>query len=384
VIGRALRVAVLLLLAAATVRADYQDSFKRGIQAFNRGQWAVAVRELTAAIAQKGENSGERINISGMDFVRYFPHYYLGLAHAAADNCAGALQAWRALDDQNAAARLAGDERRQLAASRQKCEQQLPPKPKPEDPKPKPDEPKPKPEGTKPPEPRRPDDPPRPDPAALAVALQQAEGAIAQADDARRRVVDLAADDLLRPVWRSDNRLGAAQDDAESSLKSARGALADAKSRSSVERARDAAAAANSARAGFEGIVPVATARLSELRLARDKKPEPPPAPPNPTKPRVVPPALLRAADLYFSGRYAEAAGALDGQRYTDTAESLQAEVFRAASAFGLYVIGGERDPQLRERATASVRACRRLDPRFAPDTASFSPRFVQFYRDVR
>jgi hypothetical protein len=55
--------------------------------------------------------------------------------------------------------------------------------------------------------------------------------------------------------------------------------------------------------------------------------------------------------------------------------------LFRAASAYALFITGGQRDQKLRQEAEANVRECRRLSTSgFKPDAKAFSPRFVQFF----
>ena len=59
----------------------------------------------------------------------------------------------------------------------------------------------------------------------------------------------------------------------------------------------------------------------------------------------------------------------------------MQVRLFRAASAYALFITGGERDQKLRQEAETYVRECRRLaGAGFKPDPRAFSPRFVQFF----
>jgi hypothetical protein len=98
----------------------------------------------------------------------------------------------------------------------------------------------------------------------------------------------------------------------------------------------------------------------------------------------ATPDRLLNAARLFFRAQYAQASDALAGAQFERAGDRLQAELFRAASAYARYLTGGERDPRLRDEAAARVRGCRAMDPRFSPDPAYFSPRFVDFYRNTR
>jgi hypothetical protein len=58
--------------------------------------------------------------------------------------------------------------------------------------------------------------------------------------------------------------------------------------------------------------------------------------------------------------------------------------LLRAASRHALYLLSNRREEGLRRDAESDVRACRRLDPTFAPDARFFSPRFAEFFRGVR
>lgn len=96
------------------------------------------------------------------------------------------------------------------------------------------------------------------------------------------------------------------------------------------------------------------------------------------------PDVLLTAARFFFRGQYARASATLAAARFDRDADRLQAELFRAASAYAQFLTGGERDQRLRDEAVAHVRACHRLNPAFRPDPSYFSPRFVEFYRVTR
>jgi hypothetical protein len=98
----------------------------------------------------------------------------------------------------------------------------------------------------------------------------------------------------------------------------------------------------------------------------------------------VPPPELVRAATLFFKGRYRETVTALEGVGNQAGPAGVQAQLFRSASLYALFLTGGEQDVRLREASAAAVRECRRLDPGFSPDPAVFSPRFIGFYRQVR
>ena len=90
------------LLASATLaRADYQNAYKKGLDAVQRRAWADAAREMRAALGEQ-PTEGEQIKLYGMRFETYLPHYYLGLAHFGAGDCSQALRAWSDSESQGA------------------------------------------------------------------------------------------------------------------------------------------------------------------------------------------------------------------------------------------------------------------------------------------
>ena len=84
---------VALLLLAAAARADYEDSFARGIAAMDQRNWNEAVRRLSAAI-QENPKEGGRVLLYGQRYRTYLPHYYLGVAYQNLGNCEAAQREW--------------------------------------------------------------------------------------------------------------------------------------------------------------------------------------------------------------------------------------------------------------------------------------------------
>jgi hypothetical protein len=74
---------------------SYKDSFKRGITALNRKQFAEAKKNFEEAIADYGVDTGESINISGFGNNRpYVPKFFLGVALSNLNDCPAALRLW--------------------------------------------------------------------------------------------------------------------------------------------------------------------------------------------------------------------------------------------------------------------------------------------------
>jgi hypothetical protein len=128
--------------------------------------------------------------------------------------------------------------------------------------------------------------------------------------------------------------------------------------------------------------VPSATPRPTPTPAAT-----PTPAPartPAPAGPGAPPQELVRAADAYFGGRYAEALSLLDALPGQSGRLAAQADLFRAAALFALYRMGGETDAGLRTRAIQHVAACRLADAGLMPDADAFPPSFAELFRAGR
>ena len=74
-------IAVLVLLIAGTaLAASWYDDYEAGTDAAKKGNWALVVQKMSAAIASKGkENDKERAY--GTIFYNYHPYYYRGVAY---------------------------------------------------------------------------------------------------------------------------------------------------------------------------------------------------------------------------------------------------------------------------------------------------------------
>ena len=72
--------AIAFLLAAGVALASWYDDYDAGLNAIRKGQWAVAVQRMTAAInANSTEN--DRARTYGNIFISYHPYYYRGVAN---------------------------------------------------------------------------------------------------------------------------------------------------------------------------------------------------------------------------------------------------------------------------------------------------------------
>lgn len=358
---RRLAILLLVLLAAAEARADYKDSYRKGMEALDRKRWDEVARYMRDAI---GENptEGERIKLYGLRFETYLPHFYLGAAYLNLGNCDAATKAFETSRSQGAIRNH--PKWPELLDGLKSCEGPAPaPKASPS----------PAPTSAPPPTAK-----PGPDAAQLAQAVQAAEGAVSAAEESGRAVAQLGADPRLSPLWAREPELGRAETDGRETLAAARAKL-DAGRRSSdlalLGDARDQATRAKE--------------RLERVRLAAERKrdaPQPTPAGASPTtKPgpgeNATPADLIAGAQAYFAGRYDEAARLLEPAVGLKGRAGVQAKLLRAAARYALYRSGGERDPVLRRQAADDVAASKRTDPALVPDSAAFSPQFLDFFR---
>jgi tetratricopeptide (TPR) repeat protein len=87
---RALLAAICLIAAAAQAQAP--PSFRDGVMAFEKGEWAKAEAGMRAAIAANPKETDGTVSIAGSWFETYVPHYFLARALAKQGKCAEALK----------------------------------------------------------------------------------------------------------------------------------------------------------------------------------------------------------------------------------------------------------------------------------------------------
>jgi hypothetical protein len=98
---------------------------------------------------------------------------------------------------------------------------------------------------------------------------------------------------------------------------------------------------------------------------------------------RGVHPALIEGARRFFAGQYQEALAALhpEGGFAPDIPLQLHVHLFRAASAYALFLRSGETNQTFRDQVLAEITQCRQLDSTFEPDRRAFTPKFIAVYR---
>jgi hypothetical protein len=339
---------VLVLAVAAPVRADYRDSYRRGIEAAEKGRWAEAATHLRAAAAEQPKE-GERVKLYGMRFEEYLPHFQLGQALFQSGDCEGALRAFGVSQGQGVVQK--GPAFRTLERTRAECQK------------------------------RAAAHRPTPVPASAAAAQKAALADLAHADELGRTVAALETEPALAPAWKREESLAGAQARAAALLEIARQKLqrpnpeaADvATGREAAQKAAEVLEGVRTAAAGFRQAAAAATPVASS-----------PVAPSLAAAPPRLSPELLRVAESYFSGRYRDVLAATTATEPDDGPVGTQLLLFRSAARYALYVTGGQSDELLRRQALIDATACRRQSPALQPDAEAFSPRFREFFARAR
>ncbi len=368
-------VLTLLLVFGPTdlyAQSGFQDAFRDGMAAFDQRRWMDAARQFQRA-AQLKSDSGENVRLYGMRFESYLPQFFLGRALYELGDLSGAVRAFDASEQAGAVRRTRyyqtlqdqrrDAQRRVLAVAPPTGPNAVPvPNPAPAPPAANPPAPVASP-ATNTPAPAAspatnapapaPVTPPTPA-APSAEALRAADQSIEQANR-QRQVFEQTRD--LEDLRRIDAEISRLDSKAHADLDAARQRL-DAARRGSLSDLSAVTGLAQSATAGFD-----------RAREVSDR-----------TRKRVVS-SLISASALYFAGRYSAALAELNKLDYAAGFPGAQVRLFRAASAYALFITGGQRDQKLRQDAEANVRECRRLSTSgFRPDPKAFSPRFLQFF----
>jgi tetratricopeptide (TPR) repeat protein len=280
--------AALFLLAPAA-RADYEDSFAKGIAAMDQHNWNEAVRRLSAAI-QENPKEGGRVLLYGQRYRTYLPHYYLGVAYQNLGNCDAARREWAESERQGMIQQESAF--KELQQLRPKCE---------------------------------------------------------GASTARPEVV-ASGPPVVSPTTRASEPAPAANATPQPE-----------------QRAEAAPAPVVRPTSAVIPVQPTAIARSVPTVIPPPKAPPPPDS-------------LVVAATAYFQGDYAVAARRLAAVQYPDLRATAQARLFRAASNYGLFLMGGEKDKALLDQAARDIRECKSLDPTLKLSAKAFSPRFADLF----
>jgi hypothetical protein len=403
-----LAMALLIALAAPAARADYKESFRKGIEAVDRGEWSEAARWMRQAAAEQGAE-GEKVKLYGVRFEPYLPHYYLGLALFQAGDCEGALAAWQKSESQGAVQQTSRYKTLQQngAACRLRLAAKAPP-------------PTPAPSG--------------PDPVQVAREAEARRAAEAQA--LRDKELQAQKEREQREQTEKEQKEQKEREERDRTERIARDQREAEDRRQQEDAAAQVAAQAETARQEAENRE---RARRQELtreigRAVQDASPlldraGKAPSPDAELKRRQAalrdllrkagaagdatsvadlerlsreisstasrleatllkaegatgPPAEIRAAArAYLRGDYQEVVRSLGAARFTEPRATMTAHLLLGAARYALYAQGGKKDAGLRAQAIENLRTCHRLSPALVPDPKVFSPRFVAFYK---
>jgi type IV secretory pathway VirB10-like protein len=121
----------VVVLLPIPARADYKESYRKGMEAVDRKQWPEAAKRMQEALAENPKE-GESIRLYGSRFETYLPYFYLGHALVNTGDCDGAVKAFATSEEQGAIGST--PKRAELVEERKKCEARVakaPPTPQP-------------------------------------------------------------------------------------------------------------------------------------------------------------------------------------------------------------------------------------------------------------
>jgi hypothetical protein len=391
-------VVALALLLPAIGFADAREAYKTGVEAVEAGRFAEAEQAFREAIAERGE---EKVPLIGR---RYLPHFYLGVALAEQGRCRGALESFTVSERQGKIAR-AEDEAAELERRKAECRARL---------------------------------------DQLAASRRRVEELLAEGRDTAATLAALAERPLLAARWSEGESSFAARrksalerlEQAESRVETGFAgedpeALAEAErlATGALTELRQTIAAARRELGELNAAAAEALERLEEdereaqrlVRSVADLQPYPPQlsrrvaevatllervaASKEETSAARIdelrdelrsaaarlrdaaagPPRRLRqAVEAYLAGEFPRTLELLADTEFSDPRAALHASLLRAAAYHALFLLGGEREPELLDLAREEAAAGHRLDPDFEPAGRYFSPRFLDFYRAVQ
>ncbi|MEM9302126.1 MAG: hypothetical protein AAGE01_08455 [Pseudomonadota bacterium] len=95
---------------------------------------------------------------------------------------------------------------------------------------------------------------------------------------------------------------------------------------------------------------------------------------------RTPPAELKRIAEAYFAGQYDSAVQLANPAAFSDERARIQALLFRAASRFKQYTLGGAESTQLMSQVQADISSIKQLDRQFTPFVSAFPPKFTELF----
>jgi hypothetical protein len=428
-----LRIQLLVVIAglgiALSASADYKRDYGSGVQDYNKGDYADAIKSLQKAIDEESK-AQEQVRIYGMRYEPYLPYFYLGNAKFKNGDCAGALAAWKESMAQGIIQKQ--DQFSELQANMAQCESMK---------------------------------------VDVSRIAKSAEDAIGGLEDNINLFAKLESEKLLSSEWSSrwQPQLAKARDTAQS-LKAQLKTAVDNTDEAAIKAIQSEAQGAASALADTQGL---AVARIDSIRQsqAADAKKQlsdarqalvqaisagksldfkqgseqmaslqeqmttllsqgasavenastsasayrelaqninnvsrryalaeqdwqnqqrlaqaaaENEAAAKAAAARRIPPAKLKqVAEAYFTGNYQSAVELSNPDALEEDRAKIQALLFRAAANYKLYILSGEKNVQARQRSEDDIRSIKRLDKNFTPYIAAFSPKFLELFRQT-
>jgi len=314
-------IAVIAFFIATAAMASWYDDYEAGVNAARKGQWAVVIQKMSAAIAAAPKES-DKARAYGTIFINYHPYYYRGVAYLNTgkfEQAIADLERAEGIGDENLGSIEinVGRAKSKLAAAN--APEPQPPAPQPAAPQPRPVVPAPQPV----------------QPAAPAIDPALRQQAASALNDAKTRIT--AAQQ--RKATASPQYQQAAQQFANASTLNA-GAKSNDDLRQVINVAQSAASIADLAVA--PGAPPVAAA--------------PPPTRPVAASSMVLGDTTRRvrlALESYFRGDFEEAAGAFQ-RLTTEMPRNGWIYAFLGASQYSQYAF--EADERYKTQALDSFR----------------------------
>lgn len=315
--------AMALLLAAGIAFASWYDDYDAGINAVRRGQWAVVVQRMTAAIGAN-PNENDRARTYGAIFISYHPYYYRGVANLNLGKYEQAIHDFEQASgvgevDQGSIETLMQRARTKLEASRTP------------EPQPQPVVPTPQPQPVRP-------QPVVPTPQPVAPAI----------DPALRQRARAAIDEAKRHLDAAKNRRAAGTQPYNQALQ----AIADANTRSAVAKSNDDLNAA---------IALAGNATMMADAAQPPNVPQPPPTKENRATSLIFAESnrlVHRALVNYFNGEF-DAASSDFSKLSRDMPTNAWVWAFLGASQYSQYAF--EADEKYKVQALESFRQAKRL-----------------------
>lgn len=419
------RVGAFALLFLSVAHADFKSDYLDGVDAFESGNYRLAVEKLEAAIAQNPE-SADRVRLSGTRFFNYMPHFYLGQAYFKQNNCSSAVAAWNqeikmsvvqgrdeyaALqrdlktcqsqvvdvstiaqaaaeeigllesavkafaqleNDKNLAAEWSARWAPELSRGNQLTQalQDRLKKARSES-----------------------------DPVAIEAITQEAkEGAGKLANDTRQaKAQSLAIQNRLAEQQRlaseksiESEKLAkeAARTDLTSAIRMAKAAEKPDGGNSDInnywtELNRAVTTGENLASTASTANIKDQTQVINNVLRRYNLSVQDWRTQQQNVARRTPPPDLKTVAEVFFAGDYKRAVDLASPDLFDDNRAKIQALLFRAAANHKLYMRSGEKDVAALRQAQTDIRAIKRLSSSFSPYIAAFSPSFLSLFRQT-